>query len=388
MPPRRPRRLRRRGRFLLRFVRNAKGLAAAFAVFGLYWGAWAACLPAIQRSTGASEAQLGLALLCVAVAAFPAMLAAGRLSDLLGARLVPLALLVFATAVIFPGLTRSVPALYAALAFVGIGTGALDIAINAQAASIEARHRVRVMDGLHAAFSVGVLFGGVGAGLLRRAGGQPSWILGGIACVVALTALVNLNPSAPPEPARRRARLERPLLVVGCVLAVAFIVESGLESWSALFLERTLDSGPAISGLGPGMFAGAMAGGRLLAQRVEGPSVAARMLFAGVAAATGVIVAVTAQHALVALVGFVIAGAGLALSAPTLFGVAGRLAGDSGRGSAVSTVAILGYLGFLVGPPLFGAVSGATSLRGGFIFLCAVAVLLALCAPLLRESPG
>jgi MFS family permease len=388
MPPRRPRRLRRRGRFLLRFVRNAKGLAAAFAVFGLYWGAWAACLPAIQRSTGASEAQLGLALLCVAVAAFPAMLAAGRLSDLLGARLVPLALLVFATAVIFPGLTRSVPALYAALAFVGIGTGALDIAINAQAASIEARHRVRVMDGLHAAFSVGVLFGGVGAGLLRRAGGQPSWILGGIACVVALTALVNLNPSAPPEPARRRARLERPLLVVGCVLAVAFIVESGLESWSALFLERTLDSGPAISGLGPGMFAGAMAGGRLLAQRVEGPSVAARMLFAGVAAAAGVIVAVTAQHALVALVGFVIAGAGLALSAPTLFGVAGRLAGDSGRGSAVSTVAILGYLGFLVGPPLFGAVSGATSLRGGFIFLCAVAVLLALCAPLLRESPG
>ena len=354
----------------------------------MYWGAWAACLPAIQRSTGASEAQLGLALLCVAVAAFPAMLAAGRLADLFGARLVPLALLVFAAAVVFPGLTRSVPALYAALAFVGIGTGLLDIAINAQAASIEARHRVRVMDGLHAAFSVGVLCGGVGAGLLRRAGGQPSWILGGVACIIALTALVNLTPSAPPEPARRRAPLERPLLVVGGVLAVAFIVESGLESWSALFLERTLDSGPAISGLGPGMFAGAMAGGRLLAQKVERPSVATRMLFAGLAAATGVLVAVAAHHALVALVGFVIAGAGLALSAPTLFGAAGRLAGDAGRGSAVSTVAILGYLGFLVGPPLFGAVSGASSLRGGFIFLCAAAILLALCSPLLRESPG
>jgi MFS family permease len=354
----------------------------------LYWGAWAACLPAIQRSTGASDAQLGLGLLCLAVAAFPAMLAAGRLADLFGARLVPLALLVFAAAVVFPGLTRSVPALYVALAFVGIGTGVLDIAINAQAASIEARHRVRVMDGLHAAFSVGVLCGGVGAGLLRRAGGHPSWILGGVACIIALTALVNLTPSAPPEPARRRARLERPLLVVGGVLAVAFIVESGLESWSALFLERTLDSGPAISGLGPGMFAGAMAGGRLLAQKVERPSVATRMLFAGLAAATGLLVAVAADHALVALVGFVIAGAGLALSAPTLFGAAGRLAGDAGRGSAVSTVAILGYLGFLVGPPLFGAVSGASSLRGGFIFLCAAAILLALCSPLLRESPG
>jgi MFS family permease len=354
----------------------------------LYWGSWAACLPAIQRATDASDAQLGLALLCVAVASLPAMLAAGRLADLFGGRLVPIALAVFGVATAFPGMARSLPALYLSLAFVGIGTGLLDVAINAQAATIEAWHRVRVMDGLHAAFSVGVLCGGVGAGLLRRAGAQPSWILGGVACLVLLTALFNLAPSAPAEPARRRAPLARPLLVVGGVLAVAFLVESGLEGWSALFLERTLGSGPAISGLGPGLFAAAMATGRLLAQKVEGPSVAARMLFAGIAAAAGLVVAATAQHSLVALLGFVIAGAGLALSAPTLFGVAGRVGGAGSRGSALSTVAILGYLGFLVGPPLIGAVSSASSLRGGFLFLCAMAVVLALCAPLLRESPG
>jgi MFS family permease len=351
----------------------------------LYWGCWAACLPAIQRQTGASEAQLGLALLCVAVASLPAMLAAGRLADLFGARLVPVALAMFGVSIAFPGLARSVPVLCLALAFVGVGTGALDVAVNTQAATIEAHHRVRVMDGLHAAFSIGVLCGGIGAGLLRRAGAHPSWILGGVACLVLLTALANLAPSIPPEPAARRAPLARPLLVVGAVLAVAFLVESGLEGWSALFLEHTLGSGPAISGLGPGLFAAAMAAGRLLSQRVERPSVARRMLFAGVAAATGLIVSATAQHPLVALAGFVIAGAGLALSAPTLFGVAGRLGGAGGRGSAVSTVAILGYLGFLVGPPLIGAVSSASSLRGGFLFLCAMAVVLALCAPLLRE---
>jgi MFS family permease len=368
-------------------MRRARRLAAAFAVFGLYWGSWAACLPAIQRATGASDAELGLGLLCVALASLPAMLTAGHLSDLFGARLVPLALLAFGVATAFPGLAHSVPALYVALAFVGVGTGALDVAINAQAANIEARRNVRVMDGLHAAFSIGVLCGAVGAGLLRRAGAHPSWILGGVACLVVLTAVLNITPSAAPEPAERRAPLARPLLVVGAVLAVAFLVESGLEGWSALFLERTLDSGPAISGLGPGLFAAAMATGRLLAQRIERPSVAARMLFAGVAAAAGLILAATAQHSAVALAGFVIAGAGLALSAPTLFGLAGRVGGEGGRGSAVSTVAILGYLGFLVGPPLIGAVSGASSLRGGFLFLCAMAIVLAGCAPLLRESP-
>src|SRR5438067_13444103 len=82
---------------------RGRGLAAAFAVFGLFWGGWAACLPAIQRQTGASEAQLGPALLCVALAALPAMLAAGRLADVVGARLVPIGLVLFGAAATPPG---------------------------------------------------------------------------------------------------------------------------------------------------------------------------------------------------------------------------------------------------------------------------------------------
>src|SRR5437870_6687179 len=120
---------------------RARGLAAAFAVFGLFWGGWAACLPAIQRQTGASEAQLGLALLCVALAALPAMLAAGRLADILGARLVPIGLVLFGAAATLPALARSVPQLALLMLAVGVTTGLLDIAINAYASRLEAAHR-------------------------------------------------------------------------------------------------------------------------------------------------------------------------------------------------------------------------------------------------------
>jgi len=357
-----------------------------YAVFGLFWGSWAACLPAIQRATGASEAQLGLALLCVAVAALPAMLVAGRLADRFGARLVPMFLVFFGAVEWLPGLAHSVLALVLLLALVGIGTGLLDIAINAHAARLEALHGIRIMDGLHAAFSSGVLVGGIGSGLLRRAGAHPAWILAAVGLLTALTAFANLGPYPPLVPRQtRRGRLAWPLLIVGLVLALAFLVENGLEAWSALFLERTFHSSPAVSGLGPGLFAGAMVTGRVLAQKVEWPSVAGRMLFAGVAAAAGLAVAATAHHAVVALAGFVIAGGGLALSAPTLFGLAGRVGGEGGRGAALSTVAILGYLGFVAGPALIGAVSAASSLRGGLLFLCAVAVTLAACAPILRR---
>jgi MFS family permease len=319
------------------------------------------------------------------VAALPAMLLAGRLADVFGARLVAVFLLFFGAVEWLPGLAHSVPMLVLFLAVVGIGTGLLDIAINAHAARLEALHGIRIMDGLHAAFSGGVLVGGISSGLLRRAGAHPAWILAGVGLLTALTALANLGPYPPLAPRRRRARLARPLLIVGLVLALAFLVENGLEAWSALFLERTFDSSPAISGLGPGLFAGAMLTGRVLAQKVEWPSVVGRMLVAGLAAAAGLALAATAQQAGVALAGFVIAGGGLALSAPTLFGLAGRVGGEGGRGAALSTVAILGYLGFVAGPALIGAVSGASSLRGGILFLCAVAVILAACAPILRR---
>lgn len=316
------------------------------------------------------------------------MLAAGRLADLFGARLVPIGLVTFGIAAALPALAHSVAALAALLLLVGVTTGMLDVAINAKASRIESAHRVRVMDGLHGMFSVGVLVGGVGAGLLRRAGAHPSWILAGIGVVIAAAAVVNRGSDRAPARAPRRAPLGRGLLIVGAVLALAFFVENGLEAWSALFLERTFDVSPAVSGLGPGLFAASMAIGRLLAQRIAQPSVAARMLFAGVSAAGGLALAAAAPNAGLALLGFVVAGGGLAMSAPTLFGAAGRIGGEGGRGAAVSTVAILGYLGFLAGPPLIGAVAGATSLRGAFVFLGLVALLLAACAPVLRRQAG
>ena len=224
------------------------------------------------------------------------MLVAGRLADVFGARLVPIFLVFFGAVEWLPGLAHSVPMLVLLLAVIGVGTDLLDIAINAHAARLEALHGIRIMDGLHASFSGGVLVGGIGSGLLRHVGAHPVWILAAVGLFTALTALANLGPYPPLAPPQRRARLARPLLIVGLVLALAFLVENGLEAWSALFLERTLNSSAAVSGLGPGLFAGAMLTGRVLAQRVDWPSVAGRMLFAGLAAAAGLAVAATAQR--------------------------------------------------------------------------------------------
>lgn len=350
-------------------------------MFGLWWGAWAASLPAIRRGVGVSNAQLGVLLVGVALAALPAMLVTGRAANRVNQNLVWITLAFFAVAGALPPLAHSRWVLFAYLLLVGAGSGALDVAINARASGLEAVRGIRVMDGMHAFYSAGVVVGGVGAGLLRRAGAHPSGILAGVCAIILVTAALNLRAEVLPVPEARHAPLARALLIVGAIFAVSALLESGVEAWSALLLENGLHTSPAISGLGPGLFAAGMVTGRGFAQRMASVSPATRMAVSGGAAAAGLALAAATTLPAVAVAGIFLAGCGLALTIPTMFRLAGRL----GAAPAISTVAIVGYVGFLVGPPAIGGVAGATSLRGAFVFLACVGALLVTSVPIIRR---
>jgi MFS family permease len=356
------------------------GTLLAFAAFGAYWGAWGVLVPDVKDQVGASVAELGAALLAVGVAALPAMLLTGRLVDRVGARAMPAALVLFGVAALLPGLAGSVPQLALALVLVGATSGALDVVINVAASGLEISGGGRLMQLAHAAFSAGFLVAAVSVGLARAAGAEPIAVLAGTAVLVFATALLNRGHAgaAPGSRAGGRLRFSRRLLLLGVLCGVAFVVESGIENWSALFLETELDASPAVGGLGPGLFAAAMVTGRSLGHWLEAV-VGDRPLLVGgaVTAGGGLALAAVAPAVPVALIGFALGGAGISVAAPTLFGAAGRGAQDAERGSAVASVTTLSYLGFLAGPPLMGVVSGALDLRAGMAMLAGVALLLA-----------
>jgi MFS family permease len=353
---------------------------AAFAAFGVFWGAWAALLPAVQRQTGASKSELGLALLCVALGALPAMLATGALLDRLGRSLVAPLLALFAASIVAPGFATSVGGLALALAGVGVASGALDVAVNARASALERASGRRLMAVAHALYSAGVVVGSVATGLARQAGSGPRGVVLVVCGVLLLTAAFNLGggaiePTATPRP-RRRLNLARPLVALGALCGVAFVVESGGEQWSALYLETRLHGDPSVGGLGPAAFAGAMVAGRLTGGVLERRLGERRLLVTGAGLATvGLLAAALAPSFGVALVGFGLTGVGISVAAPTLFGAAGRRSSPDDRGSAMAAVTTVSYLGFVVGPPLIGGVSGAFGLRVGMLALAVVAAL-------------
>ena len=369
-------------------MRAARGPLLAFAAFGAYWGAWGVLVPDVKEQVDASVTELGIAFLALALAALPAMVVTGRIVDRVGPRILPLTLVLFALAAVLPGLASSVWQLTLALIFVGITTGAVDVVINVAATNVETSGGPRVMQVAHALFSAGFLVAAIAVGIARGAGAGALPVLTGIAVLVLVSAALNRGyPASPRRETTRRFVFTRRLLVLGLLCGLAFMIEGGIENWSALYLETDLDASPTVSGLGPGIFAAAMVAGRLLGQWLELRVGDRPLLSVGALIGSGgLLLAAVAPSIPLALLGFAIGGAGVSLAAPTLFGAAGRGASEEERGSAVASVTTISYLGFLVGPPLIGGVSGATGLRVGIGLLAAIALTLAVTSAAARQA--
>ncbi|HZU20766.1 MAG TPA: MFS transporter [Gaiellaceae bacterium] len=358
---------------------------AGFFVLGLFWGAWASVLPSVQEATGISKGALGVAMLFVSFGSIPAMfLLAAPAAERFGARAAALGAAAFAVATTLPGLATSFPVLVVTLTATGAASGVLDVSINANAGRIESATGARLMPLAHGLYSVGILAGAVGAGLARGAGAAREPILLTVSACVAVAAAAASSDRAPVRAETvQRVRIARGLVLVGLLGAAGFVVEGGIEGWSALFLERQLHAHPSVSGLGPGVFGASMAAGRFLGQAA--PRIADRLLLSGSAAvgAAGCALAALSPSPAVGLVGFALGGAGVSLNAPIVFGLAGRR-GDAA--TAVATVTTIGYLGLLVGPPLVGLVAQVSSLRVSFLALAAIAAGVAAAATRLRPA--
>ncbi|MCU0853984.1 MAG: MFS transporter [Rhodobacteraceae bacterium] len=362
---------------LLSALRLSRQPALAFAAMGACWGAFAAFVPDIKAGLGASDALFGALLLGSSVGLLSAMWLAPIVDSRLGRYALPAASAALATAFLLPGLA-SVPAAFAAaMLMVGMTSGLTDVVMNARVSELETAHRRTLMNLNHAMFSFAYAASAFATGFAREAGLPPVAVFGVIA--VGVYALVPFMPIATRTAAGEEVPRAFPVSLVvwgGGIVLLAFLFENAMEGWSALHIERTLGGGAAEGAFGPAILGLTMGIGRLsgqiLAERVREAPV---ILAASALAAFGMLTAALAPTPLVAYLGFGLAGLGVSVIAPMALALIGRHARDSERTRAISRAAVIGFLGFFIGPPMIGFVSEATSLRLALGF---VALLLAL----------
>jgi predicted MFS family arabinose efflux permease len=240
------------------------------------------------------------------------------------------------------------------------------------------------MGHLHAFFSVGGMVGaGIASGLFAIGLAAPLQmaLLGVAAPLLAGLAgphLLAEHPSVNQTGLGYRLPLLRGVVwLVGLLTLAGMVAEGAIYDWCVLYLSQELHWPPALAALGFAVFSAAMAAARLGVDRLRMRWPEGRVLGAGAAlAAAAMALLLWIANPWVALVGYALVGIGLAPVVPILFTAATRIPSVS-RASGIAAVSAIGYAGFMVGPPLIGALAHASSLSAALGVIVLACLLLA-----------
>jgi MFS family permease len=87
------------------------------------------------------------------------------------------------------------------------------------------------------------------------------------------------------------------------------------------------------------------------------------------------------------IAGFMLVGFGVSSVVPLVYSRAGRSVTMS-PGSAIALVTSIGFMGFLVGPPLVGLLAGLFSLRVSFAVVALIGLVIAAVAGMVDRRAG
>lgn len=372
-------------------ARNGRrAMAAMFAVNGFIIGAWAPQIPLLLPRHDITKTTLGLLILVLGIGAVGAMLFAGRLIARFGSRSVVRVFAVLAAPVL-PAIVLSpnLGLLAAAMLAFGAVVGTMDVAMNANAVEVEHRLGRAIMSSSHGFWSLGGFAGAIlGSQVVARFGADRQAI--GVAIIALVVVLVAMRwlISEPVLPVQRNAQGQRaPLLprdgalwVLGLMALFSMVPEGAVLDWAAIYLGKELGSDVTTSGYAFGFFAGAMAIMRFLGDRMRNRFGAVRTLqVSGFVAAIGMMGGALAPSDWAAIIGFSVAGLGVANMVPILFSAAGNHPG-LGPGAGIAAVTMFGYSGILVVPSSIGFIADHIGFRwtyGALAFLLLVVALLA-----------
>lgn len=259
----------------------------------------------------------------------------------------------------------------ASLALLGLGTSLLDGAMNQTAIDWEHATGRRMMNFIHACFSIGAVLGAFGAGIGLGGGWSYGQLLLALAVVYGLALALTLAVRYPPAeqvsddqsgawlPILRNPTLRA--LVAICGLSIVF--ESVVFIWSVIYVRNDLGAPVIIGSAAFAVFNGAMFAGRML----NGPIVAFRgarfsLLVSGALLILGTLLLVSTTSVALAIASMLVLGIGVAGIFPTVVTAAGAvLPGQSGALTGV--IMIVTYACFTVPPPIIGWVAQWTTLR-------------------------
>ncbi len=359
--------------------------------------------PLIKSDLDLNDAAFGAAVAAFPLGALIAGLSAGLLiRRFRSSRVAVAATVVTAGGLLLAGVAPTWIVLASALFLAGAMDSISDVAQNSHGLRVQRLYGRSIINNFHAIWSIGAVIGGV----MGAAAAQfevpllthlaVSAVVFGLAALLAyrwLLAGPEMEPlgeteGAAPTPSAKTLGLVARygiLLALVVIASAGAIVEDSGSSWSAIYLSRDLGASAFVAGLGFISLQGMQFIGRLLGDRMTdrfGQRAMARM--GGLLVLVGMGGALAFPSVVGTIVGFGVAGFGVATLIPAAMQNADEIPGFR-PGTGLTIIGWLLRVGFLVSPPMVGAIADASALRFGLLVVPVAGLLVLIFARVLHS---
>lgn len=373
-------------------ARGRWAVAAMFFINGFLTGSWAPQIPVFVTRLGISESTLGLLILGFGLGALTFMPLSGYLMSRHGSRRVVRG---FAAVAVFGlllvALAPNVPLAAIAMYLFGGLIGGMDVAMNANAVSVEKKLSRAMMSSSHGFWSLGGFAGGGMGGIaIQNYGHLPHAVVVTFIAVVFL-AVAWRHVVADDKPvAHEHHKFSLPktatVYLVGLMALFSMIPEGAILDWAALHLQQALGADLATAGFAFALFSGTMALMRFAGDGVRNRFGAVKTLrVSALIAAAGLLVAGLAPSPWLAVAAFAFSGLGIANMVPIAFSAGGNQPGMP-PGTGMSVVTTMGYSGILMAPSVIGFIAEHTGFAPIFIALSGFLVVVSLMSGLAHTA--
>ncbi|HEX7905893.1 MAG TPA: MFS transporter [Chitinophagaceae bacterium] len=352
---------------------------------GLCFASWASRIPDIKTTLYLSEGQLGTILLALPIGQLVTMPVSGRLVTKYGSRtILSFSILLYAIALTNIGWASELWQLALTLFFFGVVGNLSNISVNTQGVLAEKIYGRPIMTSFHGVWSIAGFTGAL-IGLLmtnlRLTPRQHFFIVAALVFILVFIARKYLitGTTAPAEKKKFFSKPDTVLMQLGIIAFCSMAAEGAMFDWSGVYFKEVVIAPQSLVIVGYASFMIMMASGRFVGDRIIARVGRKKLLqLSGLLVFTGLMISVALPYLATATLGFLVVGFGVSSVIPTVYSTAAKAA-KVAPGMALASVSSIGFLGFLLGPPLIGYIAQLASLQHSF----AVVALFGLCISLM-----
>lgn len=345
-----------------------------FFAAGLTFASWASRIPDVQRLYQLGNGALGAVLFALPAGSLISLPLWGWMIAKYGSKsMSALGLLLYPVLLCVIPMMTTTWQLWIVLFLFGMTGNLCNIAINTQAVGVEKSYDRSIMATFHAIWSLAGFTGAFLGNLLI------SWNVSlllhfTIIAIITYTLLVSGLPRLIKGDGAAASSTGwvipgKELLLLGCIAFCCMACEGTMFDWSGVYFQHVLQVPKGQVAVGYAAFMSTMAGGRFLGDWFIN-RLGNRMVLrvSGLLITTGLLLSVIFPMMITATIGFMLVGLGVSSVIPVVYSNAGKSAGLS-PSVALATVSSIGFIGFLIGPPIIGFIAEMFSLRWSFTLI-------------------